>query len=537
MIRATLQFSLVISLGFLAAIKIQGQPGEGKPHGIVLRVQSIQQLVQNTLFLLESMGKLEEGRQIENVLKLMIGTKGLEGIHTEKPLGLYGQIGANIFDSDLVGLIPIADQPTFLALLDKLNLKAKKGKGEVYSMEIPNFPFPLFFRFQDGYLLITVRTEQGIKEGKGGPKDFFIGGKGNVIFFELNVASLPEDLAKNLVPQIELQLVEEKNRKVPGETPAQEKFRQDMSEFFLQSIVQLFTQGERVSLALDLDRKTGDIDVSMSLSGKKDSDLAKSIDKMGSLPSLGASLKGKNSVFHFGTTLQLPDYLKNDFLANFLETLQGDLAKEKDAGRKALMEKFLKAVTPSVAAGAIDLGLDVRAEQNGKFSFVAGLKVANGKGLEEVLRQMHKALPPMEQKNMQLDAFPLKNGTMAHKLLVPVPPMDVPLFGSGPLFLAILDNKVLLSGGANGKEALEEVAARPLGKSQALEFSMALNAGAPLLAKGIANAESLAQKAFAKSPKADTWEIKASGGKELSLKMNLKSPVLKFMSLSGGGKK
>jgi len=113
--------------------------------GVVLRIQPINRLVENAFFIAESVGMKEQAKMIEGSLKGLTGPKGIEGIDPEKPIGLYGNIGPNLIDSEVVGLIPIADEKTFVEMLGKLNLQAKKRRQRHLCDEHSELPFPHVF--------------------------------------------------------------------------------------------------------------------------------------------------------------------------------------------------------------------------------------------------------------------------------------------------------------------------------------------------------------------------------------------------------
>src|SRR5438477_5995850 len=95
---------------------------------------------------------------MEKMLKNRIGPNGLEGIDAKKPIGLYGSVKAKVDKSEVVLLLPIADEKAFLTVLDDLDIKAKKSADGVYTAEVENVRFPVLFRFANGYLYGTVKT-------------------------------------------------------------------------------------------------------------------------------------------------------------------------------------------------------------------------------------------------------------------------------------------------------------------------------------------------------------------------------------------
>ena len=93
---------------------------------LVIRVQSIDSLLDNFKYLAGLAGREEEAKQVEGLIKSVAGDKGLEGIDTKSPFGIYGSVGADGFDSSAVGMIPVADETAFLDLLERVNVKPEK---------------------------------------------------------------------------------------------------------------------------------------------------------------------------------------------------------------------------------------------------------------------------------------------------------------------------------------------------------------------------------------------------------------------------
>src|SRR3954453_18659280 len=126
-----------------AALRGPARPAEraaakaaGKPT-LVVRVESIDRLLDDVRYLIELSGRGGEAKQLEGFLKAQTGDQGLQGIDTGKPLGLYARLGPKgAEDSQAVLLLPITDQKALLDLLERLNVKAEEGKGGVYTAKL-----------------------------------------------------------------------------------------------------------------------------------------------------------------------------------------------------------------------------------------------------------------------------------------------------------------------------------------------------------------------------------------------------------------
>src|SRR5437879_5039239 len=97
------------------------------PPTIVVRVNSVDSLVNYVKFLAGLAGQKDAAQQIEGLIKTKIGEKGLEGVDTGRPFGFYGRIGKELDDISGAILVPVADEAAFLNLLKNINLQVIKG--------------------------------------------------------------------------------------------------------------------------------------------------------------------------------------------------------------------------------------------------------------------------------------------------------------------------------------------------------------------------------------------------------------------------
>src|SRR5581483_1464986 len=111
-------------LGSLAVLLFLLPPAPARaqePPAIVVRVRSLDSVLQNARQLVTLTGEEAAARQIEGLLKAKVGTKGIEGIDPARPLGAYVRFGKDIEDISGAVLVPIADEKAFLDLLERLN--------------------------------------------------------------------------------------------------------------------------------------------------------------------------------------------------------------------------------------------------------------------------------------------------------------------------------------------------------------------------------------------------------------------------------
>src|SRR5437773_1305819 len=123
-----------------------------------LQIRSLDRVLEDAKYLATLAGKEEEAKQLDGLVKARIGPKGLEGIDTKRPLGMYSVLRRNVN----VALLPIASEEAFLALLENLNIKASKEEGGIYAVTPENLPVPIYLRFANGYAYVTSPSKTAL---------------------------------------------------------------------------------------------------------------------------------------------------------------------------------------------------------------------------------------------------------------------------------------------------------------------------------------------------------------------------------------
>src|SRR5437868_11604903 len=102
-----------------------------------LRLKSIDGLLGDAEFLAAAAGKENEAAQFGGLVRQQKGPKGIFGIDTTRPLGLYAKLAANVQNSTAVLMVPVADQDAFLNQLQAFNIQPNKDQNGVYSLALP----------------------------------------------------------------------------------------------------------------------------------------------------------------------------------------------------------------------------------------------------------------------------------------------------------------------------------------------------------------------------------------------------------------
>src|SRR6059058_3199935 len=117
---------LLALLLFVPALIADDKP---KAPTLTVRLPALDDLIADLRYLADQAGRGEEAKQFEKLIKTLAGEKGIEGLDPKKPLGLYAYLGSAGIDSQVVLMLPIADQKAFLDRLDAFGIKAKENKG------------------------------------------------------------------------------------------------------------------------------------------------------------------------------------------------------------------------------------------------------------------------------------------------------------------------------------------------------------------------------------------------------------------------
>jgi hypothetical protein len=514
------------------ALPVRAADPKREAPTFVLRVQSIDNLMADVKYLAALVGEEEQAKQLEGLLNSMAGEKGLAGFDTKRPLGVYATFGSEGIDSTAVGLIPVADEQALLGLLTRLNFKAEKGQDGIYTVaKSDKVPVDVYFRFANGYAYVTARSKSAIAQDKLLPPTQVLPvERVGTLSLVLHIDQIPKPLR-----EIGLSEFERRVKETPpeGKTEAERQLDTRIRDQFVAAIATLVDDGEEVALRLDVDRQRNTLSFDMSLSGKPGTRLATTIADLGQTKSLFAGIPTANSALVALGHLTLPEQVRKAVEPAFEETVQQGLANEKDPFKRAIGEKFFKALIPTVKAGELDAELDIRGPMaNNHYTVVGGIKLRDGQAIERVFRETVQGLPEADRSKIQLDAE--KSGEVSIHRLNVMGDADADaknFLGEGPLYIAIRSDALLVAAGEQPLPALKQALAAAPKVGKPFLFEMALGRLAPLMAKDNKAAPRIAEQVFAKNPDSDKFRVSLDGGKALQLRMELRAELLRFFVL------
>jgi hypothetical protein len=133
--------------------------------------------------------------------------------------------GPSACTASSVVLLPIVNEKTVLGTLERFGVKVEKGKDGLHTFQPPGSPFPVHFRFADGYAHVTARDADTIAVKRLlKPAVVLPAKEASTLSASLQLGGVPKDLRETMLGQLELRLADLKEKK-PDETKSQHAFR------------------------------------------------------------------------------------------------------------------------------------------------------------------------------------------------------------------------------------------------------------------------------------------------------------------------
>jgi hypothetical protein len=516
-------------------------PAVAADPAVEVRIQSIDALLTNAEYLGGLLRQGEQVKQFVGLAKAFTNAKtGLEGIDPAKDFGLYATVTPNVEDSPVVLMIPIKDNDAFLNLFtNRLQITPKKQDDGVYTLEVPMLPRPVNFRFAHGYAYATIGDAKNVAAaGLLAPDTFFATKSTAVLSATVHVERVPEEIRKVFFGQIELKIAEEKGKKNPNEQPAERMAKELILDGVVMGVKAAMFDAKSTTLALSVDPMSDDLGIEWTMVPRAGTPLAIALSGNAARKSTAAArLKADGLASFTALKLALPD----DFIpaANKLADL---LTADAVAGAKPEEKDIAKAAVTAglaiVRKGELDFGFATsKPRADGTVGMTAALKVAKGKDLEAVIKQVAAKAPANEVAfrfgiaeigNLSLHSLQAKGDGAAHMKAV---------VGSDTVWFAIGDDLILVG---TDEAVVKAAAAATPGPTPAVASDTAVAPIVNLLQKAEPNpamAKAL-KETFGDAPAAgaDKLMLSVETGDKLTVKFGIKGAVFTFFRLVGEAK-
>lgn len=508
---------------------------------IEVRVKAIAELTGIIEYAGDLLMQPEAGKQFADMIKIFgAGEKGLEGIDAAHPIGGYVRISENIADSAIVVMVPVKNETAFLGLLkDKLNVEAKKGKGDIYTIEIPQLPIgAVHFRFLHGYAYATIRNVKSIDpEIVLKPKEFFTAADKAILSADIHWDRFPADVKKVMLGQIELQLVE--MTKDWGGSELQKLARRGLLDIGVGMVKTMIEDGKQLNVSLDADPKSDTVAANVRLTAMPKTRLETNLKSWADRESTAASLSvAKNPLASLGVIAKIPAGTHAK-LGKLIDVVFDDLLASANDDGKAIATKLVDALGPTMKSDDIQLGLlIVKPGKENSIRLHAAVKADKGAELEKVLREFAPFLMGGEASvKFDVEKFAGRNlheGSHSNEQLKGN-------FGTENLWIATSDDLLAFGIEEKPKRLKAYLEAKPkMLPMLSLEVSAAQFG--VMAEKDVAPEDytAILQNVYGKEGPAgrDTLKLTISGGRELNVKLELKGrAVTMFVAVDRDKKK
>ncbi|GIW82049.1 MAG: hypothetical protein KatS3mg105_3856 [Gemmatales bacterium] len=500
----------------------------------VVKLASVNRVLKDLRFLADLVGRSEEGKQAEALVKVMMQEKtGLGGIDVDRPMGAYSIIATEIEKSANILLVPIKDEKAFLELLASLGQVVKKQDDGFYSIQPDPLPVAIYFRFANGYVYATAPDKDALaKKNLIDPKKVFDASDGSLLSASWNLDQVPEDFKKIAIEQMEQYVASEKGERRPGESEAEHRLRLKTIDETARILASVIRDGQRVALRIDVDTAKEEMVAELSLSGKDGSDLSSSIGALGESKTRLSEIATGQSAMTFLLHVTLPEAVRQALAPAIDEDISKTLERSKDEKKRELGKKLFDALAPSLKAAELDLGFRVDGPtKKDQYTFLGGVKVKNGNALDAVFRELVKVLPEREQKMIHFDAVKAE-GVGIHRLDAHKR-FDAPtrqVLGDNPIYLALQEDVIWLSGGPDGLARIKRALKSKPVTAPLFRFDLSIRKLVPSMnPEARKQIEALAKRSFVASGD-DLIRVEVGGGNSLKARASIKTPVVKFFA-------
>jgi hypothetical protein len=503
---------------------------------VIMRVKSLNALLQNLNLVVKLVGQEEVAHQIEGLVKSKIGKNGLEGIDPSRPFGAYVRFGKAIDEINGAILIPMIDENAFLTLLDNLNVKYAKDKDGIYTHKT-NKNVDLYFRFAHKYLFITsVNTESIQSKNVPDPAKALAIWGGATISLVARASQIPNDAKLIALAKLEETILGAQRKEQPGETKIQEAFRVALLSDFQKFGSSLIREADEVRFDLNIDDKTKEMTFNFSITGKPGSELAKTIKNMGDVKSPLSGMAAKDLAFQAGLHLALPESVQKAFGNVISEVKENALKGIQDPKNREKALALFERIMPTAKAGEFQVVAAVLGPQAQRYTFFGALKLKEGEKLgntvHDLLKEALKNIPEDQRGKIQLD-FDRVRSIMIHKFTVPSDPkidkIITEVAGDRDLYVAFRDDALFVALGKQSLATLKSALAR---KDSASSPLLVFDFDAGRMALLMARTQTQKDAADRLFPKGENARVRLTveGGPNLNARLQMRLNVLEFLA-------
>lgn len=447
--------------------------GPGQRPLLLLRLCSLNALLDRARLVGRAIGQLEAVRQLENLLLQYLSPQGTPAVARERPWGAYVLPGRSYTEpGDLVVLAPIQDKERFLDLLRTMNARLTEPRPGCYLLKQLVLPHiqarpdgaiavsssvvaSLQLRFVEDYACFTTSAGATLEDGRLIPPiRLFADGVPSAISLHLFLDMVP-GFSANL-GTLEQQLLTAGREWTWRDTNAlQEASLRKIVELTHRGIIDLLKHGDELVCTLDLDAMTETLEAAVQYRTRKGTATASRIAALGTWPGLFQHATQGTSDFSASLHLQLPEAIRAALEPVVRDITQRVLEEAKDSGSSEALEKVLRAGEKTLIAGELDLAVALGQDATGGFSMIGGLKLEDARNVEAAFREQVRHASPVYRDWFTFDALQVA-GTSLHRInhWTRASPEVAQIAGQQPAFIAWRPDCMLWAAGRDAPEVL-----------------------------------------------------------------------------------
>ena len=430
---------------------------------IVVSVKSVEELLDDVTYIGEVIDKPDIGETFNALIGQMTQGKGLIGVDQTRPVGGFLVITEQGQPMPPVVFIPVKSEKQFTELLGMFFPEISKTKSGLVTLKGPLLSFPVVGKFQDGYFFASQTAPALIDLPA--PADF-VNAKADIAV-ELLLSKIPEPLKQAFLQQVAVTAENAVDR--PSE-PA-EALGYDLGrKLALDSMISTVTDGDRLTLALNIDAEEGKFALDLGVSAVVGTNMAKSLAVYGQEGSKFAELLPADSLMTLTFATPLSQDI-GDALGKLMEVAgeQAQAEIENDANLKTAAEKkvakdiateLLSVMSATFKAGRIDFAVAVGGESEEDMTVLAFAKIVAGNKVNGIVDRLAAELKKESPKSEGLKFNVATIGTAKIHEATPSEEKEATNPIKGPVYLGIGDDFLLISGGGESLETAKASAAK-----------------------------------------------------------------------------
>jgi hypothetical protein len=525
---------VLIGLLPLPTARAGDKPAADEP-AVVVRVKSLDAVLQNSKLLATLIGRESFAQSIEESIKTKLSAKGLKGIDLDRPIGAYLRFGEDLSEFSATLLVPVGDPKAFLVLLEDQEMSPKLGKNDIYTLQT-KWNIDLYLRFAKKYAYVSINTENLSDKKLREPAEVLAGADDSLITVTVRLDQVSNAYKIVALGALEQELGNLQDKVLEGQTETQQKFTKATIKQFSQTAADVFKDGQRLRFDVSFDKNKKDLALQLSLTAKPNTELARTIDASGKMKSPFAALMGKDAAFRGSVDATFPTAVHETFTKALQEWAEKSLADVSNPAKRKQAQALVDAIMPTVKTGELDGFFGMSGPVNKHYTLLAAVKVKDGDQLGTVVHDLvaaeQKNMPSEQQKKIELDAATV-GAVKIHRFELPrdaktTKPID-DLPGDPNLFVAFRKDAVFLAIGPHALTTLKAAVVTEGARAAPL-FLFDFNAAqlAPALAQ-TAEQKELAAKLFPEGKDARV-RLSIEGGEAVTMRLVLNLDVLEFFA-------